>query len=253
MRILASGCSMTSGFETTAEGSHSPADVHNSWPAHLGRILGVECQNIANPGWDNECIWLNLQAELIENKWAPADTLVIVGWTSFDRSHYCSEQMCLNLNPYSAQDPRSYYDHRDRGFVSAADAWVRQDPNDLINRSIQLMSSAQTWLNHNGYQYIWVNSLGCLSIPQWDLTLSTRDFRPCTSIKQSLDSDPAYLHQIDQYTWLANNCPQGQVKWGDPKLHQHWDTASLALWAEHVYAWAKEKGHLSGLDRGSQL
>lgn len=255
MKILASGCSMTSGFETTAHASQTSADLANSWPEHLSRVLGVECHNIATPGWDNECIWLNLQAELIENNWNPLDTLVIIGWTSFDRRHYCSEQMCMYLNPWSAKDPRTYYDHRDRGFVSAADAWVRRDPNDLINSSIQLMSSAQTWLRHYGYRYIWVNTLGGLGIPQWDLTLSTRKFQPCTSIKQGLDSDPAYLHQIDQYTWLDQNYPGGRVVWDDPGFksseHNHWDSASLKLWAEHVYAWAKEKGHLSDLDQSN--
>jgi hypothetical protein len=187
------------------------------------------------------------------NRWPTEDTLVIIGWTNFYRSHYISEKFLLNLNPFTASKSGSAIlgGHKDQGFKAASIAWVHRDPNAVMNDNIRLMYSAKTWLEHRGYQYMWVNTLGDLQSPEYDLALVTNNYKPCEQMQCEIVFNPRYYQEIDQFAWLKHNCPGGQVKWGKPDDHQHWDSASLALWADHLHNWAKEKGYLSSLDQSN--
>ena len=81
--LLAVGCSLTWGTDTTVIGSSVPEDKDNAWPTHLGKLLGAE--TVVNRGWpgrSNGSIYRIAQEELVRCYQEYGNSgMVVIQWT----------------------------------------------------------------------------------------------------------------------------------------------------------------------------
>ena len=81
--LLAVGCSLTWGSDTTIVGSSVPEDKANAWPAHLGNLLRAD--TVINRGWpgrSNGSIYRVAQEELVRcYQEYGTSGMVVIQWT----------------------------------------------------------------------------------------------------------------------------------------------------------------------------
>jgi len=81
--LLAVGCSLTWGTDTTVVGSSLPEDKDNAWPAHLGTLLRAD--TVVNRGWpgrSNGSIYRVAQEEIVRcYQEYGTSGMVVIQWT----------------------------------------------------------------------------------------------------------------------------------------------------------------------------
>jgi len=227
---------MSSGFECTEPGVQHRKDFEYSWPNQLAESFNLPIVNLSHAGQSNNMIWANTQAELLNGDYDPETTLVVIGWTNWNRQEYVHDDFINFFNPWwqDSQSPRKHQPC----VQSAFRAWVGRDPASVINDQARLLYSAQTWLQYHGYRYFWINAMENLQQPQADLILDTQNYTPCDAVWSSLQLDANYFQSTSQLTWLKEHWPKNKVR--HPQImfrqnqHTHWDQTALKAWAEHI-------------------
>lgn len=122
MRLVTFGCSLTYG-QNMPDNAHINCDPYTlpsnmSWPAQLGKLMGVEVVNYGRPAAGNKEIWYNA----IRSNLTDTD-IVVVLWTHWDR--WCTirkneDLLYLRAHPSVVEEKsRSHYNNDKRMYAEA--------------------------------------------------------------------------------------------------------------------------------------
>jgi hypothetical protein len=123
--LLAVGCSLTWGSETTVVGSSLVKDHDNAWPAHLGKMLSTD--TVINRGWpgrSNSSIFRVAASDMIHyaNEFG-SNGIIAIQWSGNARMEF--------INPYKI-DITEYYRRVNNGNHPGQEGpYLNITPNDL--------------------------------------------------------------------------------------------------------------------------
>lgn len=123
--LLAVGCSLTWGSETTLLRSSLPEDKDNAWPAHLGKLLAAD--TVINRGWpgrSNGSIFRVAVSDMA--KYADelgTNGVVVIQWTGAARLEF--------INPYKIDITGHYLNSMGGAHPGQEDSYLNVTPGDL--------------------------------------------------------------------------------------------------------------------------
>jgi hypothetical protein len=140
-RLIASGCSFTAGY-----GLEDPAT--QAWPAVLGKLLGCDVVNLAEPGAGNTYI-LN---KVLDFKSAnPGENdIVIIGWSHWGRYDFCDPWGKIT---HLAHNSRMHHDFRDQLFR------LFYNESYLYKKYLDTIILAQAWSRQETASYLMFDAL----------------------------------------------------------------------------------------------
>lgn len=140
-RLIASGCSFTAGY-----GLADPDT--ESWPAVLGKLLGCEVINLAEPGAGNTYIINKIMDFKLSNP--GEDDLVIIGWSHWGRYDFCEPWGKI---VHLAHNSRMHQDFRDHLFR------LFYNETYLYKKYLNTVLLAQSWLKEEANGYLMFEAL----------------------------------------------------------------------------------------------
>ena len=203
-RLIASGCSFTAGY-----GLEDPAT--QAWPAVLGKLLGCETVNLAEPGAGNTYI-LN---KVVDFKAANpgSDDLVIMGWSHWGRYDFCEPWGKI---VHLAHNSRMHKDFRDHLFQS-----FYNEPY-LYKKYLNTVLLAQSWLSQETARYFMFEALSSMHAGEYMAEPTNRALAKKIDRKNFLGFA---VKNMDNLTDVDQRLPDGH-----PNAVAHEQMAHVLYW-----------------------
>jgi len=165
MKLYAFGCSNTAGYRLEKHKTDSP-DL--SFPNQIAEHLGIECVNLARPGFDNLCI-----VDRIMDTKISQDDLVISQFTFMHRQTIINDMARTKFRHFNQSEREMRLHHR----ISSA-------TNDLI-KSGMMIDLAYLHLVRNGINKIF-------------FTCCDMDFNPIHALRHANLYETSIVHFIEK-------------------------------------------------------
>jgi len=230
--LLVAGCSHSCGNEISGPLTYRcPENLDLCFGGRIARGIGYQHLNVAVGGNSNEIIAAtvvhHVNKLLVDH--LPEDVLVLVGWTSFTRTHVIVGDRVIKFSPKINRSPwwDSYPEPAKRYF----DAWIRvigqDEGHNAHARNYTLVSS---FLRSRGVRYVFFNAISAVERPTRNPCHEVGDLEIDEISFGNMETDPFYL---SPFAWEMTYDSHSRARF-DPRKdgrHGHFAEEAHEEWA----------------------
>lgn len=199
--LYVNGCSHSCGAEISYVGSmREPKDLDSSWAGKLANKYDLFHYNDAVSGNSNETILsttINSVLKLLD-EYNPKELLVIIGWSSFERTDFIYEGTRYRFVPGCQE--LDYFKEWPKVVKRAFDNWIiSTDPyNESMNKFSLIYYSMRNFLKLHQIDYYFFNAVNHVHYPAVNLLHELDKHTPNHKLFKLMEADNNYLNPFDK-------------------------------------------------------
>ena len=196
-RILyVNGCSHSCGAEISYVGSwRKPKDLELSWAGQMAKRFNLIHYNDATSGTGNDAIVSTTIDSLLTllDKYKPEEIMVIIGWTSFERTDFIYNNIRYKFVPGVQTLP--HFNKWPLIVRNAFDNWIVSiDPyNDSMNKFSLIYYNMVNFFKIHKLDYYFFNAVVPVNLPSTNLLHELTNHQPNMRLFDLIKNDENYL------------------------------------------------------------
>ena len=193
--LYVNGCSHSCGCEISyPDSARTPEDLDKSWGGVIARKHNLVHYNDAQPGQCNHAIASNTIHTILKllDQYSPNEILVIIGWSSFDRTYFIHNNLVYRLVPGISE--RDYFDTLPLAVQKAYFNYISGYDFDTAQNNFALTYfNTVNFLKLNNIDYYFFNAIQPVTRPTVNVLHTTDNCTATFTLFDQIINDSNYL------------------------------------------------------------
>lgn len=193
--LYVNGCSHSCGAEISYPKSHrTNEDLSNSWAGQLASKYNMIHVNHAIGGQGNDGIFSNTVQSVLNllDTHHPKEILVIIGWSSFERTEYVYDNKLYRFVPGCQELP--LFKKWPLPVRNAFENWILSvDYHSNMNKFSLIYFNMINFLKQYQLDYYFFNAIQQVIKPKYNLLHELHQNKPCEKLFNLIELDKNYL------------------------------------------------------------